>query len=57
MCSGANSEASVNRGVHLGRDHYWVLEMWAAMDYAVPHRVDVGSGSDGTRAPGHQRQQ
>jgi hypothetical protein len=35
--------------VYLGRDDHGIFEMRAAMDHAVPHRIDVRAGGNGAR--------
>src|SRR5271166_1717852 len=38
-----------DRRAHLGRDDNGILEMGAAVDYAMPDRVDLVNRTDGTR--------
>jgi hypothetical protein len=38
---------------HLGGDHHGILEMWAAMDYPVPHGINVARRSDNLGITAH----
>ena len=46
MWNGANAETLAIARLTSGVITHWILEMWAAMNYSVPHSIDVGRRTD-----------